>query len=122
VSESWPVRASFQRLQDGTQIAPCLDVKGSLFAMETIKFIDERKVVRKPERQSSRRPVSFARVRGVFAFLFVATVFVYAFCNEKELQSFVFDRLAVLSQAINSHDSLRQSALNYERQVDQIAK
>jgi hypothetical protein len=99
-------------------------VKGSLFAMETIKikFTGEREVVRKPERQFSRRPLSFARVRGVFAFLFVATVFVYAFCNEKELQNFVFERLAVLSQAINSHDSLRQGALNYERQVDQIAR
>jgi len=63
------------------------------------------------------------RVRGIFVFLFVATIFVFSFNRHMEIQMYAS---AKISHAINhlstASDRLRQNAVNYEKQVDDIAK
>jgi hypothetical protein len=97
-------------------------MRQGLFSMEMAKMVGEAEVVRKKERRARRRHLFFGQVRGVFAFLFVATMFVYAFCKEKEFQNFIMARLDGLSQASVESDGFRKAALNHEKEVDEVAK
>jgi hypothetical protein len=72
--------------------------------------------------RSDRGSRFFGRVRGIFIFLFVATIFVFSFNRRTEIQSLAF---AEVHQALKHpiiSDRLRQNAINYERQVDEIAQ
>ena len=90
--------------------------------MEMAKMVGEAEAVRKKERRADRRRQFFGKVRSVFAFLFFATVFVYAFCNEKEFQNFIVSKLDGLSQTAAQSDSFRQTALSHEQEVNEAAK
>ncbi len=94
--------------------------------MGTIRLKGENKVVRKKQRrgQGSGQVVSrlFGCVRSVFGFLFVVTVFVFAFCYRQDFQGFVISNLYKWSQAELKSDTLRQSALNHENEINRVAQ
>lgn len=94
--------------------------------MGTIRLIGENEVVRKPERRGRRRGRGesrfLGRVRGVFAFLLVATVFIFAFCHRADMQNYVISHLYRWSRAELKSDPLRQSALNHENEVNRVAQ
>ena len=85
------------------------------------------RVDRKRKVRAERRGELFGHVRSgvrrIFIFLFIATICVFVFNHHTEIQSVAY---AKLNQAVKksspSSDKLRQSAANYEKQVDDIAK
>jgi hypothetical protein len=88
----------------------------------------EREPVRKKKikrqvrvRVRGRRPF-FGRVRGVFGFLFFATVLIFAFCFRADLQEYIVSKLYNWSQAETKSNSLRQNALDHEREVNRAAQ
>jgi hypothetical protein len=64
----------------------------------------------------------FGRVRSIFVYLFVATIFVFAFNHHTEIQNLACAKLNPVIKKISAPDSLRQKALNYEKEVDEIAR
>jgi hypothetical protein len=64
----------------------------------------------------------FGRVRSIFIYLFVATIFVFAFNHHTEIQSLAYAKLNPAIKKISATDSLRQKALSYEKEVDEIAR
>ena len=85
------------------------------------------RVDRKRKVRAERRGELFGHVRSgvrrIFIFLFIATICVFVLNHRTEIQSVAY---AKLNQAVKksspSSDKLRQSAANYENQVDDIAK
>jgi hypothetical protein len=106
----------------GMQIANGQGMRQGSFAMEMAKLVGEAEAGRRKERRVRRRHLFFGQIRSVFAFLFVATVFVYAFCKEQEFQNFIMAELDGLSQAAVKSDSFRQTALNHEKEVNEVVK
>ena len=94
--------------------------------MGTIRLIGETEAPRKKARPSRGQGQSVGRfagqVRGVFGLLFVAAVFVFAFCYRADLQNYVISKLYKWSQADLKSDTLRQSALNHENEVNRVAQ
>ena len=90
--------------------------------MEMAKLVGHAEVALKKDRRAFRRRQFFGKVRSVFIFLLFSTIFVYAFCNEKEFQNFVFAKWDAAAAAFNKSDHFRQSALNDEKALDDITK
>ena len=72
--------------------------------------------------RAKRRERFFGRVippvRKTFVFLFFATVFVFAHNHYTEIETLATAKLGPVVKKIAAQDKLRQSALNYEKQVD----
>jgi len=79
--------------------------------------IDRRRKIR-----ADRRDRFFGRVRRVFVYLFVATILVVALNHYTEIQSVTYAKLVHAMKYSPNSDKLRQSAVNYEKQVDEITK
>lgn len=62
------------------------------------------------------------RVRKTFVFLFMATVAVAAFNHYTEIESLAMTKLGPAIKKITASNSLRQNAINYENQVDDVSK
>jgi len=74
------------------------------------------------KRRADRRDHFFYRARGIFYFLLVATIFVFAFSYHMQIQTAAAGSLAQVIKKSSATDSLRQKSLNYEKEVDDIAK
>jgi hypothetical protein len=79
--------------------------------------VDQRRKIR-----ADRRHQFFGRVRSIFIFLFLATILVFAFNRHTEIQSLAYAKLNHAVKNSSASDSLRQGAINYEKQVDEITK
>jgi len=95
--------------------------------MGTIRLIgdSDTEVARKKERRRGHGQAVgrfLSGVRSLFAFLLVATVFVFAFCYSPELQNYIVTHLYKWSQAELQSSALRQGALNHENEINQVAK
>jgi cell division protein FtsL len=80
-------------------------------------WVDRRRKIR-----ADRRLQFFGRVRKTFIYLFVATILVMGLNHYTEIQTLTYAQLIIALKHSPSSDKLRQSALNYEKQVDDIAK
>ncbi|HTX20267.1 MAG TPA: hypothetical protein VMD27_00190 [Candidatus Aquilonibacter sp.] len=79
--------------------------------------IDRRRKVRAEHRRQL-----FGRVRGIFIFLLVAAIVVFAFNHYTEIQTLASEKFDAAVKKAAASDKLRQAAINYENQVDQVAK
>ncbi len=79
--------------------------------------VDRRRKIR-----ADHRSEFFGRARKTFFYLFVATVLVFAFNHHTEIQSVAYAKFVHVVKKVPGSDKLRQSAINYEKQVDDIAK
>jgi hypothetical protein len=79
--------------------------------------IDRRRKIR-----ADRRHQFFGRVRNIFIFLFVATILVFVFNRHTEIQGLAYAKLNHAVKNSPASDKLRQGAINYEKQVDEITK
>jgi hypothetical protein len=79
--------------------------------------IDRRRKIR-----ADRRRQFFGRVRRTFIFLFVAAILVFVLNHHTQIQSLAYAKLARVVKKSPGSDKLRQSAINYEKQVDDITK
>jgi hypothetical protein len=61
-------------------------------------------------------------VRRIFIFLFVATLSVFALNHYTEIESVASAKLHQVVRKSLASEKLRQSAVNYENQVDDITK
>jgi hypothetical protein len=59
-------------------------------------------------------------VRRIFIFLFIATIGVVAFNHRVEIQGAALAKLHAELRKSYASNSLRQNALNYEKQIDEI--
>ena len=64
----------------------------------------------------------FGNVRSIFVFLFVATIFVFSFNRRMEIQSLAFAKVHQVMKHSSTSDRLRQNALNYEQQVNEVTQ
>ena len=92
--------------------------------MATVKFIGETEIVPKKARRAPGRgrgfgPI-FGRARRVFAFLFISTVFIFAFCHRADLQGYIFSKIYKLSQGETQSNTIRQNAINHENEVNKV--
>lgn len=98
-------------------------MKQALFTMATAQLVrDEKLRLRKKKQQADRLADFFIRVRGIFAFLFLVTVLVFAFSYRTDVQTFVFTRLNHWSQVELKKSHLRQQAINHEDEINRIAE
>jgi hypothetical protein len=79
--------------------------------------VDRRRKIR-----ADRRSQFFGRIRKTFIYLFVATLLVVAFNYHTEIQSLTYAKLGHVVKKSPGADKLRQSAVNYENQLDDITK
>ena len=80
--------------------------------------IDRRRKVRAEHRREF-----FGQVRGIFILLLFAAILVFVFNHYVEIQDYASAKLAaVIKKEISADNKLRQGAVNYEHQVDQIAQ
>jgi hypothetical protein len=88
------------------------------------KVVGREEARRRRERNAWRRSQFFGKVRGIFVFCSGATLFVLVFCHRLEFQQFASNLFGSLSGAGggNSSGSLRQSAINHEKELDEITK
>jgi hypothetical protein len=64
----------------------------------------------------------FGQVRSIFVFLFMATIFVFSFNRRTEVQRLAFAEVHQVLRHSTMSDRLRQNAIDYEKQVDDITK
>jgi hypothetical protein len=79
--------------------------------------VDRRRKIR-----ADRRDQFFGRVRKTFIYLFIATILVVALNHYTEIQSLAYAQLVCVAKKVPGSEKLRQSAVNYENQVAEIAK
>lgn len=83
------------------------------------------RVERKRKARSARLGDFFGRVRHgvrrIFIFLLVATICVVVFNHRVEIQSRALAKLHEELRKSYASNGLRQNALNYEKQIDEIA-
>lgn len=72
-------------------------------------------------REDSRRRL-FGSVRGIFVFLFVSTIFVFAFNHHVQIQTYASAKLDNAMNRITTSKRLRQYAVTYEQQVDEASQ
>jgi len=77
---------------------------------------------RQPKLRVASRRRFFGSVRGIFVFLFVATIFVFSFNRRTEIQSLAFAEVHQVLKHPTISDRLRQNAVNYEKQVDEATQ
>jgi hypothetical protein len=82
------------------------------------------RVERKRKARSTRRGDFFGHVRQgvrrIFIFLLVATICVAVFNHRVEIQSAALTKLHAELRKSYASNRLRQGALNYEKQIDEI--
>jgi hypothetical protein len=83
--------------------------------------VDRRRKVRAERRSEFFSHVRHG-VRRIFIFLFIATICVFVFNHYTEIQSLASAKLVHVVKKSPGSDTLRQSAVNYENQVDEITK
>src|SRR5664279_967251 len=68
----------------------------------------------------------FGQVRGIFIFLFGATVWVFAFCHRAEMLDSASSKVGNWSQEVSkksfTSNKIHQDAINYEMELDEITK
>jgi hypothetical protein len=74
-----------------------------------------------PKRKKNHGQI-FTSVRRGFAFLFMMAVLTYAYSNREELQNWVNSKVTRLMAPGNTSGMIRQSALNHEKEVNQVAQ
>lgn len=83
-------------------------------------------VDRKRKVRAGRRSEIFGHVRSgvrsIFIFLFIATILVFGFSHYTEIQGNASARLVHVVKKAPDMEVLRQNAVNYEKQVDGIAR
>jgi len=90
---------------------------------DELKIADWARSELRREIWAKRRDRLFRNVRGTFILLLMMAVFDFAFNHQVEIQSIAFAKIHNVVMAHSStSDRLRQNALNYEQQVDDIAK
>jgi hypothetical protein len=70
--------------------------------------------------RADRRNQLFGRVRKTFICLFLATIMVFVFNHHIEIEEAAFANLSHVVNKGPGSDKLRQNAVNYEKQVDDI--
>jgi hypothetical protein len=84
------------------------------------------RVERKRKVRAARRREFFGHVqsgvRRIFILLLVAAIMVFAFDQRAEIQSIALAKLHASLKKSHASNVLRQNAVNYEKQVDEIAK
>jgi len=83
---------------------------------EWIRIDRQRKI------RAERRRRFFGEVRGIFVFLLLAAIFVFALNHYTEIKSLAATKLDAAITKANHANRLRQGAINYQNQVDQIAQ
>jgi hypothetical protein len=63
----------------------------------------------------------FGSLKRGFSLLIMMTVISFAFTHQEEIQKFIFSKVTRLA-APSNNSALRQSALNHQNEVDQIAQ
>jgi cell division protein FtsL len=93
------------------------------FIMETAQLVrDEKLRLRRKKQRADRAADFFSRVRGVFAFLLLVTVLVFAFCHRTDVQNFIFTNFSHWSQVELKKSHLRQQAINHENEINRIVE
>jgi len=77
---------------------------------------------RQPKPRTDSRRRFFGSVRGIFVFLFVASIFVFSFNRRTEIQSLAFSEVHQVLNHTTISDRLRHNAVSYEKQVDEAAQ
>ena len=72
-------------------------MKDNSFALAMGKIIDQAEAEQQQEARGQRRRQTFGRARGIFVFLFGATILVFAFCYRGELQNLLFAKTSAPS-------------------------
>jgi hypothetical protein len=72
--------------------------------------------------RADRRGHLFGRVRSIFIFLFVAAIFVFAFNRHAEIQTLASGQFSHLVKKSAATSGLRQKALHYEQEINEITK
>jgi hypothetical protein len=84
------------------------------------------RVERKRKARSARRGDFFGHVRHgvrrIFIFLLVTTIGVAVFNHRVEIQSAALAKLHAELRKSYASNNLRQGAINYEKQIDEITK
>ncbi|HEU6448511.1 MAG TPA: hypothetical protein VFV23_08750 [Verrucomicrobiae bacterium] len=62
------------------------------------------------------------RTRKVFVFLLLGTLLVLLYDHRVKIQTLAFEKLRSVQQKSMAHDSLRQSAIQYENHINDVAK
>jgi hypothetical protein len=70
--------------------------------------------------RADRHNQLFGRARKTFICLFAATIMVFVFNHHVEIGEAAFAKLGHVVNKAPGSDKLRQSAVNYEKQVDDI--
>jgi hypothetical protein len=101
-------------------------MRQSFYAGHGIRLIEKSTVVVKAEHRSWNRGNVVGRVlmgvRSVVTFLFVATMFVFLFCHSTKLQNVIIAKLYKWHQTELKTDTLRQTALKHEIEVNGAAQ
>lgn len=76
--------------------------------------------------REARRREFFARIgngaRRIFVYLFVATVFVFAFNHRVEIQGVALAKLHAALKKSYAPNKLHQGTINYQKELDDITK
>jgi hypothetical protein len=64
----------------------------------------------------------FGRVRKTFIYLFIATILVFVLNHYTEIQGATYAKLGHVVNNAPGSEKLRQSAFNYQKQVDDITQ
>jgi hypothetical protein len=83
---------------------------------EWVRIDRQRKI------RTDRRSRFFGHVRGIFVYLFFATILVFAFNHRVKIQDIAYAKVGGAMKHSVTSDKLRQGAVNYENQVDEITK
>ncbi len=83
---------------------------------EWVRIDRQRKI------RADRRSRFFGRARGVFVYLFAATILVFVFNHRMEIQTIAYAKVGSAMKHSATSDKLRQDAVDYEKQVDDITK
>jgi len=70
--------------------------------------------------RADHRNQLFGRARKTFICLFMATIMVFVFNHHMEIEEAACAKLGHVVNKAPGSDKLRQSAVNYEKQVDDI--
>ena len=92
---------------------------------ETQRQQEDRTRRQREQRAKSRaqfREHLAASVRKTFVFLFAMTVILYVVLHGERFQGYTGQLSHKLSAKINSHNALKQNALQHEEEVDQVLK
>jgi hypothetical protein len=126
LSGIWPVPPAFPVNFAGTEAAIHRRMKDNSFAMAMEKIVGQAEAEQQHEIHVQKRAEVIGRVRSVFVFLLVATVFVFAFCYREQIQNAIFPKPSAQQQSGGQTsaalNAAKQNAAARDSVIDSITK